>query len=164
MVTEDRLRMGVIQALSVMANTTIAFFDHIVNKMGLFTIKKEYQIFKGISDSLAVKYGSPNLLIGQLSGGNQQKVIIGRWLLTNPKILILDEPTRGIDVGSKNEIYKLIDYLARQGVAIILVSSELPELFSLCDRIAVIAKGGIVFECLREEATQELLMSHAFVG
>jgi ABC-type sugar transport system ATPase subunit len=164
MVTEDRLRLGVIRALSVMQNTTIAHFTNICHKLGFFSRRKEIRVFESAAKNLSVKYDSPNSLIGQLSGGNQQKVVISRWLLTNPQILFLDEPTRGIDVGSKNEIYKLIDTLAAQGMAIVLVSSELPELLSLCDRIAVIAHGRLVFECSRNEATQESLMSHAFVG
>jgi ABC-type sugar transport system ATPase subunit len=163
MVTEDRLRLGVIRSLTVMENTTIAFFGNICNRIGLFKRNNEVQVFKSMANNLSVKYESPNVLIGQLSGGNQQKVVIGRWLLTKPQVLFLDEPTRGIDVGSKNEIYKLIDTLAAQGMAIVLVSSELPELLSMCDRIVVIAGGRVVFECPRKEATQELLMSHAFV-
>jgi ABC-type sugar transport system ATPase subunit len=164
MVTEDRLRLGVIRALSVMANTTIASFDKICYKTGFFSKSREAEVFTSAAHKLSVKYDSPDSLVNQLSGGNQQKVVIGRWLLNEPQILFLDEPTRGIDVGSKNEIYKLIDTLAAQGMAIVLISSELPELFSLCDRIAVIAQGRLVFECPRGEATQELLMSHAFVG
>jgi ABC-type sugar transport system ATPase subunit len=164
MVTEDRLRLGVIRALSVMANTTIASFDQICHKTGFFSKKREAKVFTSQANKLSVKYDSPDTLIHQLSGGNQQKIVIGRWLLNKPQVLFLDEPTRGIDVGSKNEIYKLIDILAAQGMAIVLVSSELPELFSLCDRIAVVAQGKLVFECPRKEASQELLMSHAFVG
>lgn len=163
MVTEDRLRLGVIHAFSVMANTTIAVFHSIANKLGLYKKRSEEQAFSPMASRLSVKYDSPGSPIESLSGGNQQKVIIGRWLLTNPQVLFLDEPTRGIDVGSKNEIYKLIDELAAQGMAIVLVSSELPELLSLCDRIAVVAQGEMVFECPRCDATQELLMSHAFV-
>jgi ABC-type sugar transport system ATPase subunit len=164
MVTEDRLRLGVIYAFSVMHNTTIAYFNKICSRFGFFRKRREIEIFMATANNLSVKYDSPNSLIGQLSGGNQQKVVIGRWLLTKPQVLFLDEPTRGIDVGSKGEIYKLIDTLAARGMAIVLVSSELPELLSLCDRIAVVAQGKIVFECPRKEATQELLMSHAFVG
>lgn len=165
MVTEDRLRLGVIRPLSVMQNTTLANFRKLCGRVfGLFTKKKEFEVFSTIADELTVKYDSSDSLIGQLSGGNQQKVIIGRWLLTQPKVLFLDEPTRGIDVGAKSEIYKLIDKLAAQGMAIVMVSSELPELLSLCDRIAVVSQGKIVFECPREKATQELLMSHAFSG
>ena len=91
-------------------------------------------------------------MIGQLSGGNQQKVIFARWLSTHPEILILDEPTRGIDIGSKNEIYRLISMLAEKGMAILLVSSELPELLALSDNIHVVREGKIVYSCERKDA------------
>ena len=99
--------------------------------------------------------------MGNLSGGNQQKVLISRWLLTNPEIIILDEPTRGIDVGSKSEIHKMISQLARQGVAVIMISSELPEILGMSDRIMVMYEGRITGEVSREEATQELIMRYA---
>ena len=100
--------------------------------------------------------------MSQLSGGNQQKVILSRWLLNEPRILILDEPTRGIDVGSKSEIHRLISMLAQSGIAIILVSSELPEIMGMCDRIEVVRAGRIVHECMRADATQESLIQYAF--
>lgn len=162
MVTEDRLRMGTIGTMSVMGNTTLANFSKICKKGGFFTPKDEEKMFEEVASDLSVKYDKPSSMIGSLSGGNQQKVIIGKWMLTNPKILLLDEPTRGIDVGSKSEIYKLIDDLAKKGLAIIMVSSELPEILALSDRIEVVRDGRIVCECTREEATQEALMSHAF--
>lgn len=162
MVTEDRLRMGSIHKISVLANTTIAQFHKICNRLGLYRPKNEISEFNSISGKLAVKYSSPKDPMGQLSGGNQQKVIIGRWLLTKPKILILDEPTRGIDVGSKSEIHRLISTLATEGMAIILISSELPEILGMSDRIIVIREGRMVFQCDRKDATQELLMSYAF--
>ena len=109
-----------------------------------------------------MKYSSSNELIGQLSGGNQQKVIFARWLSTQPEVLILDEPTRGIDVGSKAEIYRLISKLAQQGMAILLVSSEMPELLALSDRIHVVREGRIVYSCNHQDATQEKLISYAF--
>lgn len=101
-------------------------------------------------------------LIKKLSGGNQQKALIGRWLLTKPKVLIVDEPTRGIDVGSKSEIHKLISKLACEGMAVIMISSELPEILGMSDRILVIRHGEIVYECSREGATKETLITHAF--
>ncbi len=162
MVTEDRLRQGAIYSMSVMGNATISVFHRICNRLGFFTPKKEAKPFGEIAGSLSIKYDSPYAPITQLSGGNQQKVIIGRWLLTKPKVIFLDEPTRGIDVGSKAEIYKLIDELAASGIAVVMVSSELPEILSLCDRIEVVRGGQIVFECDGEAATQELLMQHAF--
>lgn len=162
MVTEDRLRQGVISVFSVMQNMTFANFFRICNKLGFYKTKKEMSVFKKKAAELGVKYGNPKALIGSLSGGNQQKVIIGRWLLTGPKVLLLDEPTRGIDVGSKAEIYKMIDDLTKQGIAVVMISSELPEILSLSDRIMVVRGGKIVHECKCTEATQESLMEYAF--
>ncbi|MBC8537148.1 sugar ABC transporter ATP-binding protein [Feifania hominis] len=162
MITEDRLRMGSIHSLSVMRNTTIAKFDKIGNRLGFYCPSREKAEFDSITGKIDIKYSSPNEAMSQLSGGNQQKVIISRWLLTNSKVLILDEPTRGIDVGSKSEIHRLISSLAQQGIAIILISSELPEILGMCDRIAVIRGGRIAHVCDRSEATQENLMAYAF--
>lgn len=162
MVTEDRLRMGAIYALSVKANTTIARFDHICNKAGFYSPKDEDVVFDEAMSKIQVKYSSADEKISQLSGGNQQKVIIARWLATNPKVLILDEPTRGIDVGSKTEIYKIMFELAQRGLAIIMVSSELPEILGVSDRVVVIREGRIAYECMTKDATQESLISHAF--
>ena len=100
-------------------------------------------------------------LASALSGGNQQKVVLGRWLMTEPKILLLDEPTRGIDVGAKAEIYQLINNLAKQGMAIIVVSSELPEVIGISDRIVTFCEGELTGEYLQEEATQEKLLQSA---
>ena len=155
MVTEDRLRQGAIYTMSVMHNATIAVFHKLCNRIGYNSPKKELKLFKEKANDLSVKYDSPNSRIGSLSGGNQQKVIIERWLLTNPSVLLLDEPTRGIDVGSKAEIYTLINRMSKEGRAVVMVSSEMPELLSLCDR-------SIVYETTREEATQETLMNYAF--
>ena len=161
MITEDRLRTGAIYCLSVLHNATLSILDKIV--FGIFLSKKqERNRFDEISKKIRIKYSSEHEFINRLSGGNQQKVLLARCLLTNPKILILDEPTRGIDVGSKAEIYRLIEQLASQGLAIILVSSELPELLSLCDRILVMRGGKIVHECRQSEATQEKLISYAY--
>ena len=99
--------------------------------------------------------------IGSLSGGNQQKTIIGRWLLTRPQVLLLDDPTRGVDVGAKAELYRLIDRLRREGIAIIFTSSELPELLTVCDRILVLAAGRLTAEFTREEATEQKIMEAA---
>ena len=162
MVTEDRLRQGAIYTMSVMHNATIAVFHKLCNRIGYNSPKKELKLFKKKANDLSVKYDSPNSRIGSLSGGNQQKVIIERWLLTNPSVLLLDEPTRGIDVGSKAEIYTLINRMSKEGRAVVMVSSEMPELLSLCDRIMVVREGRIVYETTREEATQETLMNYAF--
>ncbi len=104
-----------------------------------------------------------NQLISTLSGGNQQKCIIGKWLMTNPKVLIMDEPTRGIDVGAKAEIHRILCRLAQQGVAIILISSEMAEVVGMSDRLFVVHEGQLVYECDREHfPSQEVLMAHAF--
>lgn len=161
MVTEDRLRQGTIYKLSVMHNATLANLFRMV-RLGFIDRKRENNAFAELSSQLSIKYGRKSDSINTLSGGNQQKVILGRWLLTNPKVLILDEPTRGIDIGSKSEIYKLINRLAAQGLAIIFISSELPEILGLCDKTYVVRNGKLVFECPRAEMTQELLAQHAF--
>lgn len=162
MVTEDRLRTGIISKLSIIDNSTLAALKKALNKIGFVSNKVERSLFSEYSKPLSVKYASEKDLIGTLSGGNQQKVILSRWLMIDPKVLILDEPTRGIDVGSKSDIYALISSIASKGIAIILVSSEMPELLGICDRIYVMRSGRIVHECKRSEATQELLALKAF--
>ena len=112
-------------------------------------------------DTLRVKAQGTKTPAKDLSGGNQQKVVLGRWLMTEPKILLLDEPTRGIDVGAKAEIYQLINNLAKQGMAIIVVSSELPEVIGISDRIVIFCEGELTGEYAQEEATQEKLLQSA---
>ena len=112
-------------------------------------------------ETLRIKAPETKTLASALSGGNQQKVVLGRWLMTEPKILLLDEPTRGIDVGAKAEIYQLINNLAKQGMAIIVVSSELPEVIGISDRIVTFCEGELTGEYLQEEATQEKLLQSA---
>ena len=122
---------------------------------------KQCEIADKYIDLLQIKCASRETLIKQLSGGNQQKVILGRWLLTDPEVLLLDEPTRGIDVGAKYEIYQLIIDLANRGKVVIVVSSEMPELLGICDRIMVMSGGRLAGEIDAEEATQELIMTYA---
>ena len=162
MVTEDRLRQGALHKLSVKLNMSLSFFDRLTNKIGIYDGKKEKETVRKEADTLSIVLADIEQSIASLSGGNQQKVIIGRWLLTEPKVLILDDPTRGIDVGSKAEIHRLISKLACQGVGVILVSSEMPEILGMCDRIIVLHEGDITYECSRENANQEVVMSHAF--
>lgn len=161
MVTEDRLRKGALHKLSVKTNMSLAYLSTIT-KFGFVNRKKENDDCNKMIHSMAIKTSSSDHEIGKLSGGNQQKVIIGKWLLTEPEVLILDEPTRGIDIGAKSEIYKLIGTLAKQGKAILLISSELPELMGISDRILVIRNGHLAGEMLREDFSQEALMSKAF--
>lgn len=163
MLTEDRMRTGSIYTMSVKGNTTIACFrDICCNKFGIISSQKEDEAFESTRGNLEGKCSSEKQLIKELSGGNQQKALIGRWLLTKPNVLIVDEPTRGIDVGSKSEIHRLISKFACEGMAVIMISSELPEILGMSDRILVIRHGEIVYECSREGATQETLITHAF--
>jgi ABC-type sugar transport system ATPase subunit len=115
-------------------------------------------------DDLATKYQSLDQPVGQLSGGNQQKVVLTKWLLEEPKLLILDEPTRGVDIGAKADVHRQIRHLASQGVAILLISSDLPEVLSLSDRIGVMRKGEIVGTLAAAEATEALVVSLASGG
>ena len=129
--------------------------------MSFVNDRKTAQKAKEYVKSLSIKTPSVKQRVAYLSGGNQQKVVLGRWLMTEPKILLLDEPTRGIDVGAKAEIYQLINNLAKQGMAIIVVSSELPEVIGISDRIVTFCEGELTGEYLQEEATQEKLLQSA---
>lgn len=162
MVNEDRLRMGIFAKLSVKRNISVAYMPDITNKFGFVDLRKEKQDCEMMRERLGIKVSSFKQLISSLSGGNQQKAIIARWLLAKPRILILDEPTRGIDVGAKAEIHHQISQLAQQGIAIILVSSELQEVMGMSDRILVMSNGSIVGEHLRENADSEQIMREAF--
>lgn len=162
MLTEDRLRLGAISTLSVKKNLSLAYLRTITGPLTFVDGKRETADTDQMRERMAVKTSSMSQTISALSGGNQQKVLIGRCLLTKPKLLILDEPTRGIDVGSKSEIHRMISKLAQEGVAIILVSSELPEVMGMSDRIIVIREGRAVYEARHGEATQEELIRYSF--
>ena len=138
----------------------IEVLDQFIN--GIFVNKaKETQITQGYIDMMSTKTPSQEQLIAKLSGGNQQKVMIGRWLATNPQILILDEPTRGVDVGAKSEIYAIMNQLVKEGMSIIMISSEMPEIINMSDRVYVMC-GGKVSGCLdHTEVTQEGIMQLA---
>ena len=159
-VPEDRAGHGIFSTLSVEHNLTATIPDKIAPK-GIISRKLEKSISNKAVDDLSVRLASLRQPIVELSGGNQQKTILARWLLTEPEILILDEPTRGIDIGVKAEFYDMIGDLAAMGRAIILISSELPELLSLCDRILVMSEGRFTAELPRESATQENIMQAA---
>ena len=139
---------------------TIEVMDKFL-KAGRYNVKTENSIVDEYVNKMSVKLASPFQKIVRLSGGNQQKVIIGRWLASDPKILILDEPTRGVDVGAKVEIYEIIDNLVKSGVSVIMISSELPEVLGMSDRIIVMGEGQIRGVLSREEANQERIMSLA---
>lgn len=159
-VTEDRKRYGLILDQTIMDNSTLAGLKQISGKY-LINRSKEVVATKDAMETLNVKANSPMTVTGTLSGGNQQKVVLGKWLLTNPKVLFLDEPTRGIDVGAKQEIYAEINELAKQGLAIVMVSSELPEVLGLSDRILVLHEGHLTGEFSKVEATPEKVMAAA---
>jgi inositol transport system ATP-binding protein len=161
LVTEDRRGSGIVPGLSVKFNMTISSIKNYSN-FGFVNVKKEVGACNEMIDTLSVKCSSIDDLVSLLSGGNQQKIVLGKWLLTGPEVLILDEPTRGIDVGAKVEIYKLIGDMAVQGKGIILVSSELPELFGICDRILVMHQGRLMAEYARSEFDEKQLMRSAF--
>ncbi|MDK2811695.1 MAG: inositol transport system ATP-binding protein [Petroclostridium sp.] len=158
--TEDRKLTGVFLPLAVRDNIVVSCIDKFIN--GLFLNKKKIEeVCQQEKDKLAIKTPNMNQKIKNLSGGNQQKVLISRWLLTDPDILILDEPTRGIDVGAKSEIHRLMSKLAQQGKAVIMISSELPEILGMSDRILVMHEGKITGELDRFEATQEKVLEYA---
>lgn len=160
LVTEDRKNFGLFAELTVRENITICHLDDLA-KAGLVRRKAESSaVFESIKN-LAIKTDGGEASIISLSGGNQQKCIIARWLLTNPKVLLLDEPTRGIDVGAKAEIYVLMKKLADAGMAIIMTSSELPELLSVCDRILVLCEGRLTANLPRKTASEESIMHAA---
>lgn len=159
-VPEDRRRNGVILELPVAANTTLASLNQ-VSSRGWLNFRRERATAASFVNRLGIKTPSVDVPAGDLSGGNQQKVAVARWLATNPTLLILDEPTQGIDVGAKAEIHRLMSELAGQGLAILMISSELLEILGMSDRIAVMHAGQIVGVVDRAEATQERILSMA---
>jgi ABC-type sugar transport system ATPase subunit len=160
LVTEDRKRLGLFSQFSVGRNITLCTLKDAA-RAGVIDFQRERRIAEDSAARLRVKTAGVDAPITSLSGGNQQKSIIGRWLLTGPKVLLLDDPTRGVDVGAKAELYRLMDQLCRQGLGIIVTSSELPELLTLCDRILVLSEGRLTAELSRLEATEQRIMEAA---
>lgn len=159
LVTEDRKQTGLNLAGSVRDNISLvnlrdfSFFKNIISR------RREHSVVDEQIRSLRIKTPNRNMLVKNLSGGNQQKIVIAKWLLNNPDVLILDEPTRGIDIGAKSEIYKIISDYAAMGKSIIVISSEMPELFGICDRIIVMSEGRLTGEFDRDEFDQEKVMA-----
>jgi ribose transport system ATP-binding protein len=160
MVTEDRKRLGLFSHMTVRENVTLCTLDRAATA-GLINSTRERRLAREGVNQLHVKAAGLEAPVMSLSGGNQQKGVIARWLLTKPKVLLLDDPTRGIDVGAKAELYRLIDELCRQGLGIIVTSSELPELLTLCDRILVLCEGRLTGQFSRAEATEHRIMEAA---
>ena len=162
LLSEDRKRYGLVLNMNVMENITLSA----LSKMpGIFLNKnEEIKSSNSFVQSLRIKTPSLEVKVRNLSGGNQQKVVLGKWLFTSPRILFLDEPTRGIDVGAKVEIYNIMNELINQGVAVVMISSELPEILGMSDRIIIITKGRIAAELEGEGTTQEQIMYYATGG
>lgn len=157
-VTEDRKGNGLVLSNSIKINTSLANLDSISSHM-VIDKDKEYQVAEEYRDKLKTKCPTVEQKVGNLSGGNQQKVLLAKWMFTEPDVLILDEPTRGIDVGAKYEIYCIINDLVAAGKSVVMISSELPEVLGMSDRIYIMNAAKIVGELNAEEATQEMIMS-----
>ncbi|WP_308190550.1 sugar ABC transporter ATP-binding protein [Sinomonas notoginsengisoli] len=160
MLSEDRRLVGIIPKLSIKKNATLASLKQVVYG-GRARTRKEEKLVKEYFRKMNVKAPSTETKIESLSGGNQQKVLLARWLIADPKVMLLDEPTRGIDIGAKFEIYKIMTELARQGRGILMISSELPELIGMCDRIYVMSAGRVTAELTREQFSQETILQYA---
>jgi ribose transport system ATP-binding protein len=157
---EDRKADGLVLSMSVAENVTLASLAQ-ATRLGLINPRRERELAGGYVQRLGVKTPSLDQAVRNLSGGNQQKVVLAKWLAAGPKVLLLDEPTRGIDVNAKREIYALIDELAHAGLGVLMASSELPEILGIADRIFVLAEGRITGEPARGAATEEALLQAA---
>lgn len=163
LVPEDRKKQGLVLGNSVAFNMTLSSLRFYMNGIAI-SEKKRKAVIDEFSQKLRLKAASPDIEAGSLSGGNQQKVVLGKWLATKPEVLILDEPTRGVDVNAKFEIYTTINELAKQGIAIIMISSELPEIINMCDNVCVVRAGKLVGKLKKDELTQEEIMKYAAGG
>jgi rhamnose transport system ATP-binding protein len=157
LVPEDRRKQGLVMESSVARNATLAIL-RTLSKLGFVNSGVENGAASIWASRLQVKTNALDTVVGTLSGGNQQKVVLAKWLATNPKLLIIDEPTRGIDVGTKSEVHRLLSELAGRGLAILMISSELPEVLGMADRVIVIREGRLTANIPRAEATPEAVM------
>ena len=157
-VSEDRRKLGLALTESIASNITLPMLDGYANRWGLLDRRREADDAARFRDAMRIKAAGLHAAVGTLSGGNQQKVMLAKWLNTNPRLLIVDEPTRGIDVGAKAEVHRILRDLAGQGVAIMVISSDLPEVLSLADRVLVMREGRLVGEFPGPEATEEAVM------
>lgn len=160
-VPESRQTQGLVLGKSLADNITVTILDRITNGLNLLDKRLKTGIVREWIDKLNIKPAYPDMQIDQFSGGNQQKAVIAKWLAYNPKVLIVDEPTQGIDIGAKSEIHKLLRDLAEEGMGIIVISSELPEVLAICDRILVMRRGRIAGEFTGDDVTQEELLNKA---
>mgnify|MGYP001640032578 CR=1 FL=1 len=163
-IPESRQTQGLVLEKKVSENITLPLLKNFTNKLGIINTKKQSSLVHDLIDKLDVRPKDENLTASQLSGGNQQKVVIAKWIATNPKILIVDEPTNGVDIGAKADIHKILRELAKNGTSIIVISSELPEILSISDRILVMRKGCISGEFKNSNLTQEAIMEKAVIN
>jgi len=161
LVPEERKTQGLVLSLSMEKNITLPYMNFLSN-LGIISKKKVYSTSEKLISELNIKPNNLNYIVRSLSGGNQQKVVIAKWMVQNYKIMIFDEPTRGVDVGAKVEIYKLINMVASQGVSVIMISSDLPEILGMSDRILVMKEGRIAGEIAHDNVTEEDVMKYAF--
>ncbi|MEG4575818.1 ATP-binding cassette domain-containing protein [Microcoleus sp. N3A4] len=162
-VPEDRKNLGLFLDMSSGENITLNILDR-ETKAGIINSKNLAKVVTDAIQDLGIRLASPSIRAMDLSGGNQQKLLLARWLAINPKVLLLDEPTRGVDIGAKSEIYRIISELAAKGVAILMISSELPEIVGMSDRVLVMRAGSLVGEVggsTGEKITQENIMAYA---
>jgi rhamnose transport system ATP-binding protein len=157
---EDRLHQGLVQPMSVTQNASMAVLPELT-PLGILRPRREAALTRRFMEQLKIKATSPSQVVRALSGGNQQKVVLSKWLAAEPRILILDEPTHGVDVGTKADVHRTISHLATQGLTILLISSELPEILGMSDRVLVMREGRLVAELDRIEATQERIIAAA---
>jgi rhamnose transport system ATP-binding protein len=160
LVPEDRRQQGLVMDMSVQENMALASMSRL-RHLGLITAKAERNFAADWALRLRIKFGRLTDPVSQLSGGNQQKVVLGKWLGRQPAVLIVDEPTRGIDIATKAEVHRLLSRLAGEGVAILMISSELPEVLRVGDRILVMREGRLVMQYGHEDASEEKIMSAA---
>ena len=153
--SEDRKQLGLFLNMSIADNILFSYLPKLRNKFGIISKGKASSVCDAQIQNLAIKTPSAQQLVRNLSGGNQQKVVLAKWMLMNCDVIFFDEPTRGIDVGAKQEIYKLMNQLAEEGKAVVMISSEMQELLGMSDRIIVMHEGKIVGELSHEQATQE---------
>jgi ribose transport system ATP-binding protein len=156
---EDRKFEGLVLSMNVAENMSLASLRP--GPVGLLQPQREQELANKFVNRLGIKTPSVSTCVRNLSGGNQQKVVLAKWLATQPKVLLLDEPTRGIDINAKREIYALIDELARGGLGVVMVSSELPEILAIADRVLVLAEGRLTAEFSRSEASEEQILHAA---
>lgn len=161
---EDRKHQGLVQIFSIAHNTTLANMEGMSGKCRILNLKKERAVARNYIDALNIRTPSEEKRVGELSGGNQQKVIVGKWLFTDAKVIIFDEPTKGIDVGAKAEIYRTMRKLAREGAAVIMISSELPEVIGVSDRIIVMHEGRYRGEFTYDDVDERRIMQTAIGG